>query len=174
MEKLYSNIVGAHVAEHDSRRVITTVKDVVIDPETGKLLALIVDLRKNLIIVPVDIIFWTDRILIHGHESIIEAHEVMKVVSVLEKKIKISKARVETDNGKYLGQVIDFSIGNKDFLLKKLFVAKGFLGLFRYENRIIPWKHIIEILPEKIVVKNDLMTVKQESAVGVAEDLAAG
>jgi len=174
MEKFYSNIVGAHVGEHDTRRSITTVKDVVVDPENGKLLAFIVDLRRHLIVAPIDIVFWTDRILISGHDAIIEAEEVMKVDIVLKKKTKIFKARVETDSGKYLGQVIDFSIGDKDFMLKKLFVAKGFLGLFHYENRIIPWKHIIEILPEKIIVKDDLQTVKEESTVGAVEDLAAG
>lgn len=174
MEKLYSNVVRAHVGEYDTRRAITTVKDVIIDPENGKLLALIVDLRKNLIVAPIDIVFWTDRILISGHDAIIEASEVMKVAEVLKKKIRIFKACVETENGKYLGQVIDFSIGNKDFALKKLFVAKGFLGLFHYENRVIPWKNIIEILPEKIIVKNDLQTVKEESVVGVAEDFVAG
>jgi uncharacterized protein YrrD len=174
MEKFYSNIVGTAVGEHDSRRSFTTVKDVVVDPENGKIVAFIVDLRRNLVVTPVDIVFWTDRILISDHDAIIEAGEVLRVSQIQNKNIHIPKCPVETEEGKYLGQVLDFSVGNKDFILKKLFVAKGFWGLFRYENRIISYKNIVEILPKKIIVKNDLQTVKEESSRGVAEDLAAG
>lgn len=174
MEKFYSNIIGTPIGEHDSRTSFAAVKDVVMDSENGKILAFIVDVRRNLIVTPSDVVFWTDRILIHGQESIIEASEVLRVINVQKKNVHIQKSRVETESGKFLGSVIDFSVGNKDFILKKIFVAKGFLGLFHYENRIIPWKNIIEILPSKIIVKDDLQTIKEEAAVGVAEDLAAG
>ncbi|MFA6992190.1 MAG: PRC-barrel domain-containing protein [Candidatus Gracilibacteria bacterium] len=173
MEKLYSQIIGIPVMEYDSRHALTTVKDVVIDPESGKLVAVVVNSGKNLVITPVDILFWTDRIQIHNHDSIINANEVFRIKEIQEKKIFIPHACVFTENGKSLGKVVDFSIGNKDFLLKKLYVAKVFLGLFSYDNRIIPSKDIVEVLPDKIVVKNDLQGVK-EKVRNEAEEFVAG
>lgn len=175
MERLYSNIIGTPVRD-DGVRPLTTVKDVLIDPENGKLLALIVNVNKNLVVVPMDIISWHDSIHIHHHDNIVEANEVLRVAEVMGSGIHIFGNKVETKGGKLLGKVFDFSIGSEDLVLKKIYVAKEFLGLVRFESRIIPSRNIIEILPNKIVVENDLQTVKEENAKSnvAFDDVAAG
>lgn len=173
MDKFYTKIVGTPVVEDDNLRPITTIKDVLIDPESGKLIALIVDLSRNLIITPIDILSWHDVIHVHGRDVIVEGNEVLRVEAVQKSGVKVFHNRVETKDGKYLGKVADFSVDTHLMDLKKLFIAKGFLALFRYESRIIPAKNILEILPEKIVVKDDLAVVKQEAKEKVAmEDMA--
>ena len=78
-----------------------------------------------------------------------------------------------TEDGFKLGKVVDFSMDMRDYVLKKLFVSKEILGMVRYDNRIIPAKNIVEILPNKIIVKNNLETVKEKEGAR-AEDLAIG
>ncbi len=174
MERFYSKISGTPVMEDDAMRPLTTIKDVLIDSETGKVIAFIVNLSKNLIITPMDILSWHDAIHVHDRDSIIEGNEVLRVENVQKSGTRVIHNRVETKDGKYLGKVVDFSIDSHSMDLKKLYVAKGFLGLFRYESRIIPAKNIIEILPEKIVVKEDLAVIKQEEKEKIVmEDLAA-
>ena len=164
MDRFYSKIVGIPVVEDDNLRPLTTVKDLIVDPEMGKVLAFVVDTHRNLIITPIDVISWHDVLHVNNSDVIIHADDVMRVQTVRKNGTRVFGNRVETKGGNFLGKVVDYSIDNQLMVLKKIFVAKGFLGLFRYDNRTIPMKNIIEILPNKIVVKDDLATVKEEEA----------
>ena len=112
------------------------------------------------------------RISRHNRSDIIEGSEILRVDAVQRKEIKVFQNKVMSKDGDYLGMVNDFSIDSKSLVLKKLFVAKGFMGLVRYQSRIINKKDIIEILADKIVVKNNLGEVPQEAEGVVASDLA--
>ncbi len=159
MEKSYSKIIGTAVF-NDGLRPITTVKDLIIDPETAKILAFVVNINKKLIIAPLDILSWEESIKVHNGEVIIEATEVLRIENVLNSQITVLNNKVYTKNGEYLGKVIDFSVDDQSYLLKSLYVAKGILGLLRYQSRIISYKDIIEIKKDKIIVKEVLKKVK--------------
>lgn len=175
MERLYTNIIGTSVFKHEGKRPITTVKGLVIDPESGKVVAIIVNLAKNLIIAPIDVLSWKEVIRVHNHDSIIDGNEVLRVESVQKSNIKIIHNKVVTKNGKHLGKVVDLSIDLNNIILKKLHVAKGLLGLVHYDSRIISMDNVLEILPKKIIVKDDAGTIKakEEKKVRV-EELAVG
>jgi len=161
MEQLLSEIIGTPVMVEDVRP-LTSVKNLVIDNESGKILAFVVDAHKNKIIAPIDVIEWRRRIIrIHNHESIIDGDEVLRVKKVQETNIKILGSKVETVDGLELGRVYDYSVDNKNLCLKNLYVAKGIVMFFRYEKKIISWKHIVEILPGKIIVKDGLAQTKE-------------
>ncbi|MBI5754209.1 PRC-barrel domain-containing protein [Candidatus Peregrinibacteria bacterium] len=179
MERFYTKIVGMPVVEDDGIRALARVKDVLMDPETGKVLAFVVNVSRNLVITPLDIISWHDVVHIRSRDEIISGDDILRVQTVRKSGGKIFHNRVETKGGKYLGEVADFSIDNHLMVLKKLFVAKDVLGLFRYDTRVIPAKNILEILPDKIVVKDDLATVKEaveekpgRRRAGTMEDMA--
>lgn len=162
MEKLYSNIIGTPIFEDDAARPFASIKDILLDPEKiGKLLALIIDINKNLIISPIDILFWDNAIKINNSSIITHANDVLRVEEVQKSGIFFYGNKVETEDGDYLGKVFDFSIDIKTLDLKKIFVAKSILGLFRYDNKIISSNRIIEVLKDKIIVKNGLATVKE-------------
>ncbi|MFA6917378.1 MAG: PRC-barrel domain-containing protein [Candidatus Gracilibacteria bacterium] len=173
MERLFTNIIGTKVVDDDLKRPIALVRDVVIDPERGILVALIVNGNKNLVIAPVDILSWGDTIRIPAHDAIIEGHEIFRVAEVQKKGIKIFRNRVETRKNEYIGDVVDFSIDSNSLALKKIYTSKSFLGLIRYDHRIIPAKNIEEILIDKIIVKGNFQKVREESGV-LLEELAAG
>jgi len=171
MEKLYSNIIGTPVIEDDVFRAIAVIRDVVVDPESGNVVAFIVDPSRNMVIAPVDVLSFGEFIKIHSSESIVEGKEIFRIDRVQKRGIKIMGNRVESKDEEYIGKVVDFSIDAKTLTLKRLFTAKGFLGLIRYDQRIIAAKNIIEILPEKIIVKENLKTSKEEKRVAI-EDFA--
>jgi uncharacterized protein YrrD len=173
MEKLYSNIVGTPIKLHGETKPVATVRDIILDPETGKIVALVVNKRTNKIIVPHDVVEWGDILQVHNHDAIIEADEVLRVGEILKRNAHhIFQNKVVSVDGENLGIVTDYAIDARALKLTKLFVAKVFLGLIRYGSRIINEKNIIEILPDRIVVKN-LQEVKEEKGVK-AEDLAVG
>ena len=168
MERFYTKIIGTPVRDVDARP-ITAVRDVLIDPATGNLCALEVDSGKNRVVTPMDIISWREAILINDSGSIVDSDEIMRVDELVKQDIRVYKNRVESKDGTYIGKVYDFSIGDIDFSLKKLFVAKDIFGLARYDKRIISAKDIVEILKEKIIVKGDKAVIKEEEEVSVKE-----
>lgn len=171
MERFYTKTIGTPIFEDDSLRPVTSVKDVIMDPETGKMVALVVNTSKNLVITPMEILSWQDGIYVSNRDAIFSGNEVLRIQKVRESGIKIFNNKVETQSGKFLGRVFDFSIDNQTFSLKKLYVARGFLGLIRLDSRIIPQKNIIEILSDKIVVKDDLHGIKEKEGEMIMEDM---
>ena len=169
MEKFYTKIVGSPVSD-DGIRPISSVRDVLMDPESGKVAALSVNYGKNMVVLPMDIVAWQDHIKIHSYNDIIEANEVLRVEELMKNDIQIFRNRVESQDGTYIGRVYDFSIDPSTLTLKNLYVAKEILGLFRYDSRIISNNEIVEILKNKIVVKNNLAVVKEDlKTVGIEE-----
>ena len=159
MERSYSKIIGTPIF-NDNTRPLTTVRDLIIDPATGKILAFVVNINKKLIVTPLDVLSWGENIKVHNGDAIIDANEVLRVENVLKNQIKVLSNKVYTKNGEYLGKVIDYSVDNKSYLLKNLFISKGFLGLIRYQSRIIPYKDIIEIKRDKIIIRDILKKIK--------------
>jgi uncharacterized protein YrrD len=154
MEKLYSNIVGMPIFEDGHIHPITSVKDVVMDTERGKIIAVIVDTNKRKVIAPMDIISMGDVLKIHHEAAIIDEDDIIRIKEIREQKTFLFKNTVETREGHYLGKVYDFAVDMSTLHLQKIFVAKGILGIFRYSSKIIPAKKILEILPNKIIVEN--------------------
>lgn len=175
MERFYSKILGTAVVYDDALRPLTSIKDVVIDPENGKVIAFVVNSNGKLVISPIDIESWHDVIKIHSEEVIIGSDEILRVQEVINGGIHIFGSRVVTKDGDYLGKVKDFSIDSNGLGLLKIYAAKDILGLIRYDSRVISYKNIIEILPHKIVVKENLASVKEkEGRVVSMEELPAG
>lgn len=162
MEKLFSRILGTPVLQ-DGLRPITSVKDVVVDPENGKVIAFVVNINQNKIITPIDVVEWKgDFLKVHPGEVIIDGHEVLRVERVQKAGIRIERNRVVSKDGMFLGRVYDFSVDTNAMALKNLYVAKDILGLLRYEKKIIEWKEILEITAKKIVVKSGMQKIEVE------------
>ena len=174
MERLLSNIVGIPVYEDDGHRPLTTVRDVIIDPESGVFLGVITNIGKNEIIAERDMLSLGEVIKIHGRDSIIPAEDVFRIDEVLKSGKRIFGNKVVTENGENLGKVFDLAIDKNTMALSKIFTAKGLLGLFRYDTRIISAKNIVEVLPHKIVIKGgtNLIMEKKEAKIPLEEAMS--
>lgn len=159
----YSNIVGTLVFEDDTPRPVAMIKDLVMDPDRGTLIAFVLNQNKELVISPMDVISLKQVMKINDADNIVEAAEILRVREVLKSHRPIYGAKVFTKSGEALGKVFDFSIDAKTYDLNKIFVAKNILGLFRYDSLIIPAKSIIEVKPYKIIVKDGREAIKEES-----------
>ena len=159
MERYYSQTVGTEIFTETGLRV-GRVLDVVTDPNTGKIQGFLLAPRGREAISPLDVLYWSNRIIVHDSEDILDADEIVKIRKVLELDIPIIRNKVETENGEYLGHVFDYTIDNKLFIMTKILVAKSFLWLFPHDERIIAHKNIVEIKKDVIIVKNSGGTVR--------------
>ena len=150
-------------------RTLTTVKDVLLDPDSGKVVAFVVNESKNEIIVPMDVIKWDIALIIHGHGDIVDGDEVVRVERIQRNGRYYIEARVETESGEKLGKVYDLAIDTKEEKVHNLWVAKGILGLVRYNTRIISVAKIIEVQEGKIIVEDSVIKVKTEEEARMKE-----
>lgn len=159
MEKYYLQSIGVPVITEEGARA-GTVKDILIDPETGKVCAFSVSKRSKRIIAPADILKWNNKIIIHDQFDIVEPEEISNACKIIENNIPIYRNMVYTQEGEYIGKVTNIGIDNNFFILTCLIVAKTAFGIFEHNEKIITAKDIIEITAKKIIVKNLVRPVK--------------
>lgn len=162
MQKLYTDLIGMSVITEYSSLPVALVRDVIIDPENGKLLAFVVN--KDNIIVPIDIIGINNGLIISDKDHILPISDVLRVQEVSKMKINIIGASVVTERAKMnLGRVVDYEIDAKHMVLTKIHVAKTFF-FFRFQERIIYQRQIVKIGKEIIIVKDSNECVVKEKA----------
>lgn len=161
MEKYYRQTVGLPVISH-SRQPLTRVRDVILDTEKGKIVGFFVMGGANRVIAPIDILNWGTYIMINDREDIIEPGDVHTIREALKKDTTIFKKKVYTKSGDYIGKVLDFGMNSKLFELTVIVVSKTFFSLFFWDKKIISAKDIIEIKPDRIIVKDLVRTAPVE------------
>ncbi len=167
MQKLFSEIVGMHVLEEfGGGQPIALVRDIIIDPENGKVVGFIVGKRK--MIVPMDIEYIGANMLVHSRDSIVPFDDVMRVQTIMqEQESTILWRKVfEEKTNTYVGRVVDYVINTNLMSLLALHVAKTFF-VFQYDEKIISAKSIVRIEKEGIYIKS--ATEKKKAAEKILE-----
>lgn len=159
MQKYYSEIIGMPVFSQLEQKELASVQDLIIDPNNGQLLALVVEkggfLRKTLIVASVDIVKFSNRIEIPQAKNIISIEEMANCKEIWNKKIRIIGVKVVTSEKKPIGVATDYAIETTTNFMVKLIVGPS-LRMPMAKKRVIPFEAIQSITREKIVVTSDL------------------
>ncbi len=153
MEKTYNQIIGTPVVVESIGKV-ARVSDILIDTDNGKIVCFFVNTGKMKIILPTDILFFGQAVILGDVDDIIDAEDIVRVTRVLKKDIRLLKSHVVTEKGESLGTVHDYYVNVKFFGLMKIVVYKSFFGLFKTRDLLISARDIIKIEPGKITVKD--------------------
>lgn len=153
MEKAYSQIIGIPVSVEGEGKV-GKVKEVIMNPETGKIEAFVLNKRTFDIVLPIDVIFWSTHIVIHSMNDIFQLDEIIRLRQLLSKHIWINKCKVETADGELVGHVYDYFVDSKMMVLTKILTVKTYFGLFKGGVFLIPRKEIIKIEKNVIIVRD--------------------
>jgi len=109
-----TKLIGLPIAAEDTMSKVGAVSGIVVDPENGQLLGLIIS---NGIFLPkkalsaFDIKFWDPAGIITLYENnLVAPTEIVRIQNVLERKIELLGMLARTESGKSLGHVEDFVI----------------------------------------------------------------
>lgn len=160
MQKLFSQIIGTEIINAQNGKRIARVKNLIIDPKDGKVLAILINANKNLIISILDIIKWGKTIQINDPHSIIDGFEILKVEEIQEKEIEILFSIVKTEENEYIGEVYDYYVETDTANLSKILTRKRFLFV-HYDERLIDFKDIKKIDKKTIIIKENFKTAKK-------------
>lgn len=155
MERYYTQTLGLPVVTESGHK-IARVYDVVLNTDTGKVVGFLTSPSGQKVVAPVDILFWGNVLSVHDEESILDSEEIHAVSDAFRRGTRVMRGRVVTKSGQYLGQVLDYAVNDKLFVMTKIVVAKMFLGLITYDRRIIAHKDILEIKKDRIIVRDPL------------------
>ena len=161
MDKYYSQIIATEIIT-ETGHYAGRVSDVVVDPDTGKVLGFLVGSKRQKIVASADILFWNQRVIIHDMSDIFDLEEIIKIEKIVKNNIPIINNKVVTKSGMQLGKVYDFAIHPQLFVLTKVFVTKSFLGVFGYDRKMIAHKNILEIKKDMIIVKDPVELIPTE------------
>ena len=165
MDKYFNQIIGTDIVTENGT-LVGRVGDMVIDPDTGKVLGFLLGFKNKKIITPVDVLSWNQRMIIHDIDDVFDLEEIIKAEKVVKRNVCIMQNKVVTKGGLYLGKVYDFSVHHQMFILTKILITKSFLGIFNYDKKIVAHHNILEIKQEKIIVKDpiQLIPVREKKA----------
>ncbi|MBU1018898.1 MAG: hypothetical protein ABII07_05860 [Patescibacteria group bacterium] len=156
-----SQTVGLPIISEQAEGPVALIKDILIDPNNGGVTGVAILMSKK-IVATSDIRSWTpEGIKVVDETAIIERSEIIK------QQISILGHAVFDKNEKFLGIVHDFVVDTEVSQLKQIFVKKSIIFI-PIEKRIIDYRDIVEILPDRIVVKNGLAPSKEKVRAFVA------
>lgn len=168
-----TTIINKQIRSSQDGSYIGRVADLIIDPDTGKLLALKMQSSgffKPKIVCTIDIQGFTPFFLVAKDDSVvIKAEEVLKVDDVLKKKILIIGNKVKTESGKLLGICEDVLVDTSTSAVIKFYVkTNNLLGPLPLDT-IIPSSRVIRITRDAIVVKENDVKEKVTAVAEIAE-----
>lgn len=156
-------ILGTPVYEESSPEPLGTLSGIVIHPDTGAVEAFWVHIRnflenRHLLLLPMDILHWGNRIFIRTADVLAEAEDVLRLQPLLDQQRPVLGQMIRTVSGKTLGRCGDVQFDSRHFRVEWLFPKKLF---FRWGTPI-PVTQIQEITKEAIIVKDQIVTEKEE------------
>ena len=166
MVREYLGIIGTHIVREEDGEVLALLKDIIINPDTGKIEAFWVKPMNHpfsdAILLTDDIIEWKKHIYVKDEKAISSPGDIIRIEEILSRNSLFIGNRVRTKKGENIGFVYDLEFDDRKFYLKKLYTQKIFL-IFRYDLRLFFYESIIEVLPEAIVVKDTVKKAEEKA-----------
>ena len=155
MEYEYSKIIGLPVFKADTARPVFLINDVIIDPNNGRIIAFLTHGKQKLVVTPHDILAIKHGIWIRDAGDLGTVEDVLRVAKVVNDFGSFFMKKVFTEEGKYLGKILDMYFDSQIICLTKILVSKTFLGFVQYDSRVLPAKNIIDTTKDSVIVKSD-------------------
>jgi len=168
MQKLITSIIGKKVFSVHDGAAIADVVGWLINKDNFKIELIVVitrDSKTEKYILPEDIRLSTDRqVIINSQDDIAEADELVRQSAMIASKYRLIGSKVETQSGKKLGKVKDFSFDYTTFYVSKLHIISRFPERIIRESFIINRSAVIKVQGSTVIIKDALTKAKAQRA----------
>jgi len=147
-----TKLMGLPVAAEDTLSKVGEIRQVVVDPENGRVLGFLV--KTGFFVLPlalsiIDIKFWdSEALVISEAKNLVQIKEIVRIKNILEQKIDLLGMPAKTEAGKSLGRVENFLIDTDAESVVKYYL-KDLLG----QTRVMPAEKVCSI--DKVIVFAD-------------------
>lgn len=162
-----SKLIGAPILSMQSAGPIGVITDLVVDPNTLKILAFRIKgpLVKTANILDVKSVREYSKygLVVDSIDELVEKGDIIKVSEIIDLNFDLNGLKVETKKKTKLGHVIDFTVTSEDFNVKQIIVKRPLVKSFLDSELIIPRSEITEVTDYKIIVKDEEKTIKEKA-----------
>ena len=164
-----SHLIGAPVLSVQTGNPIGRVIGSIVDPNDLKIIAFRLD--GPLIEYPNDILdvssireYSSFGFVIDDIDELVAPDDVVKIKNVLDLNFDLLTLKAETKKGYKLGKIIDFIVTSEDYITQHIIVKRPTLKSLLDPELIISRKSILEVTDYKVIIRDELKTIKRRSA----------
>lgn len=159
-------LINLPVAAMDTQSKIGEIRQILVDPENGRLLGFEVAtggiLSPKKILATTDIRDWDPNgIVTASIDNLVNADEIVRIKQILDKKIFLLGMKAKTEAGKNLGAIEDLLIDTETECVAKYYL-KDLLG----KARVFPAEKVVKI--DKAIIFSGDVAEPPAGAAGVA------
>ncbi len=154
MNLLRSEIIGRPVGALEEKAKVGTARDIVVNPEDGRVLALVI--RTGFLGQGYKVVDWQDvraveksGVVVGTVEQMLAPEEMVRVDQLIKDGFQLVGLPVITTGGHKIGRVNNFCFDSDTGRLSQLYV-RSILG----PNRIIGMSSVVRVESRKVVVRN--------------------
>lgn len=93
-------------------------------------------------------------IIIDDHKDFAETDELVRLQPIIDINFVLLGKAVETDRGRKLGKVIDYSVEKESFFVAKMYVQRAAWRSLAPNTLLIDRKQVVEVNDKKIIVRD--------------------
>ncbi|HLB32437.1 MAG TPA: PRC-barrel domain-containing protein [Patescibacteria group bacterium] len=155
MNLLRSEIIGRPVGALEEKAKVGVARDVIVNPEDGRVLALVVG--TGIFRQGQKVVGWQDvraveesGVVIGSVEQMLAPREIVRVDQLMKDGFHLVGLPVVSTGGQKIGRVNNFCFDAVTGRLTQLYV-RGYWG----PNRIINWATVMRIEPNRVVIRHN-------------------
>lgn len=151
MHLLRSQAIGTEIIDDALHEIHGRVIEIVLDPDRGKVLALLVRMPFDSVSYAVqvlDITTWGKRIHVRDPSVLGPSEEIIRLKPYLEERRKIHHQPIVTKSGVRIGRCSDYQFSTEHFALEWIFPRTFFL-----KGTPLPASEILEVTEKAVIVK---------------------
>ncbi len=166
-----SRLIGCPVLSLHVGGRVATVTDIIIDPDSLKILACRVEGplvgKESGDILPMDSVreFSHIGMIVDSTDEFVESDTIIHIRDVLALNFNLVGLKVETKKGTKLGKVSDSTINPENWRIQQLIVQRPLIKSFIDPELIISRNQIFEVDDYKVVIKDSEAKVKEQAQV---------
>lgn len=164
-----SKLMGTPVLSLQTGAPIGYVAKAIINPEDLQIIALelngpiIGNSESNLLDTSSIREYSTYGIVVDSIDELISPEDVIKISEIMQLNFNLINLKVETQKGSKLGHIIDYTISSDNLLVQQLIVKRPLIKSLVDPELTIPRTEIVEISDYKIIIKDEVKTIKEKS-----------
>ena len=166
-----SRLIGCPVLSLHVGGRVATVTDIIIDPDSLKILACRVEGplvgKESGDILPMDSVreFSHIGMIVDSTDEFVESDTIFRIRDVLALNFNLVGLKVETKKGTKLGILSDSTINPENWQIQQLIVQRPLIKSFIDPELIISRNQIFEVDDYKVVIKDSEAKVKEQAQV---------
>lgn len=166
---LYSSrLRGTPIVSFQTNTPVGQVTDIIVDPDNLRIIAFrisspLVDRSTTILSISSVRGYSSYGIVIDSVDEFVADDDIIHVSKVLELNFDLIGLKVESRQGHNIGRVMDFTVDSKSFTVQQIVVKRPLIKSFSDPTLTIHRKEIVEITDYKIIVKDEVKTIKARS-----------